>query len=106
MLFPAVRESDPSLGPVVDRLEADHREVATGLDEIEAAAQALVEDDCGETRDRVAAALDRVGEILLAHLALEEESIGPILLTWERWPYGESRLIGPASSKYHRGEER
>ena len=86
MLFPAVRQSDPSLGPVVDRLEADHREVSTGLDEIEAAARALVEDDCGETRDRVRGALDRVGEILLAHLAFEEESIGPTLQSWESWP--------------------
>jgi hemerythrin superfamily protein len=87
LIFPALRRSDPALGPVVDRLESDHRAVAVGLTEIESACQALVADDCGETRDRVAAALEAVTGTLLEHLAYEEESISPTLRSWERWPY-------------------
>ena len=36
-LFPALREADPDLAPLVDRLEGDHRRVAEQLDEVEAA---------------------------------------------------------------------
>jgi hemerythrin-like domain-containing protein len=85
-LFPALRASDPSLEPVVDRLESDHREVAVQLEEIEAAVAALGEDDDKAGRHRVVAALQGLGELLLAHLDYEEESIGPTLLGWSAWP--------------------
>src|ERR1700689_2708543 len=41
MLFPALRQANPALGPVVDKLEADHAQVATLLDEVQAAAGEL-----------------------------------------------------------------
>jgi hypothetical protein len=85
-LFPAVRESDPQLGPVVDRLEADHREVAVRLDEIEAAADALLEEDGAESRARVVRALDAITDLLLTHLSYEEESLAPAILSWADWP--------------------
>src|SRR5262245_45388134 len=34
-LFPIIRRSDPALGPVVDRLEADHLQISDFLDAIE-----------------------------------------------------------------------
>ena len=68
--------------PIVDRLEGDHRLVAEQLDELEAAAAALGEDG----RERVVEALNVLGEHLLAHLALEEESIGPALRRMDRHP--------------------
>jgi hypothetical protein len=78
-LFPAVRAVDPDLGPLVDRLEGDHRRVAEQLDELEAAVGALSADDAEAPRARVVAALDALAEHLLAHLELEEQGIGPAL---------------------------
>jgi Hemerythrin HHE cation binding domain len=78
-LFPALRRAEPELGPVVDRLEGDHRRVAEQLDELEAAV-------AGDDRDRVVLALDELAAHLLAHLELEEESIGPALRRMDRHP--------------------
>jgi hypothetical protein len=78
-LFPALRRAEPDLGPVVDRLEGDHRRVAEQLDELEAAVS-------GDDRDRVVLALDELAAHLLAHLELEEESIGPALRRMDRHP--------------------
>jgi len=83
-LFPTLREVEPGLAPVVDRLEADHRLVSDQLDELEAAAAALGEDG----RERVVEALNVLGEHLLAHLELEEQSIGPALRRMDRHPLG------------------
>ena len=35
LLFPLMRRTNPELGGVMDRLEADHRQIAVHLDEIE-----------------------------------------------------------------------
>jgi hypothetical protein len=78
-LFPALRAADPDIAPVVDRLEADHRVVASRLDEIEAAVAA-------DDQQRVIAALDALADHLLEHLAFEEESIGPTLRRMDRHP--------------------
>ena len=78
-LFPALRAADPDIAPVVDRLEADHRVVAAQLDEIEAAV-------AGDEQERVIAALDELAAHLLAHLELEEESIGPALRRMDTHP--------------------
>lgn len=86
LLFPAVREAAPELNPTVDKLESDHREVAVRLDEIEAAAEALVENDDSEHRARLSRALEAITGMLLAHLEFEEESIGPVLLQWAELP--------------------
>jgi iron-sulfur cluster repair protein YtfE (RIC family) len=83
-LFPAIRDAEPDLAPVVDRLEADHRRVAEQLDEVEAAVAALSADD-GE-RSRVVDALSVLAEDLLAHLEREEEGIGPVLRRMDRHP--------------------
>ena len=85
LLFPALRRSNPSLAPVVDKLEADHRRVSDYLDEFEAAADALVRRDSPEGRERVSGSLNGLAEHLLAHLAYEEEAISPTLREWEGW---------------------
>ena len=54
-VFPSVRRVAPELGPAIDRLERDHREVATLLVEVEAAAMAI-EVDGG--RERLVAGSD------------------------------------------------
>ena len=78
-LFPLLREADADVGPVVDRLEADHRRVHDLLNEVEAAAGALGEQADAEARQRVAAALAQLGEHLLEHLEFEEREAGPAL---------------------------
>lgn len=85
-LFPAVRASDPTIGPAVDRLEADHRKVAELGRDVDEATEALVRDDTPETRRRVADALRRMSDHLLEHLELEEEAIGPTMRRWDREP--------------------
>ena len=37
LLFPALRQANPALNPVVDKLQADHEHIATLLDDVEAA---------------------------------------------------------------------
>jgi len=88
LLFPAVRASDPSMGPVVDRLEADHAAVSDLLDDIQAAADALVGEDSLPGRRRVVDALTALADRLLVHLDYEEEQLGPVLSRWDGWPLG------------------
>ena len=83
MLFPAVRRTAPHLHEAMDRLEADHREVASLLSEIETLTHDL---DRAPARRELVDALNRLSEELLAHLAFEEETIGPVLDGWDVWP--------------------
>ena len=85
-LFPALRASNPDLVGVVDKLETDHRTVSDQLHEVEASADALLVEDALHARARLVTALDNLQSDLLAHLNYEEESIGPAILEWERWP--------------------
>jgi iron-sulfur cluster repair protein YtfE (RIC family) len=83
LLFPAVRQAAPHLEAAMDRLEADHREVATLLAEIETLARDL---DRESSRHALVDVLTRLSAELLAHLAFEEETIGPVLEGWDGWP--------------------
>ena len=85
-LFPMVRKHDPSLGRVVDRLEEDHLVVHHITERIAAAADRVAFEASGENQDQLVAALTELEEHLLAHLAFEEESLGPLLSTWDTWP--------------------
>ncbi len=87
MMFPALQRANPDLVPVLDRLMADHRRVSHLLDEIEASASALVVDDSTGIRSQIVTALGDLATDLLAHLAFEEEALGPTLLELEEWPY-------------------
>jgi hypothetical protein len=71
---------------VVDRLEGDHRLVSTILDQIEAAAGALVSDDTIRSRGEVVGALGALSNHLIAHLDYEEAAISPTLRQWHTWP--------------------
>ena len=85
-LFPALRAFDPALESVVDRLEADHRLVSDILDQIEAGARRLTEDDTAATRRQITDALGALAQHLLAHLDYEEDAISPALRQWQTWP--------------------
>ena len=77
--LPSLRRADPALGPVVERLDEEHRRIAGELHEVETAAAALTEAESGDTRRRVIDALNGLADDLTEHLAYEELSIGPTL---------------------------
>jgi hypothetical protein len=85
-LFPRVRRADPSLGSVLDRLEEDHLTVHRIAERIVSLSGRLEDDVAGIARHEMTAALGELENHLLSHLALEEQSIGPILSTWDSWP--------------------
>ena len=80
MLFPALRARNPAVGPVIDRLEADHRRVSDQLDAVEAAANGLAEDDSRPAREALAGALQALAEQLLEHLGYEERNVETTVL--------------------------
>lgn len=86
-LFPGLRRANPALGPVVDKLEADHAGVAGLLEEVEEAAQALAGREDSAARERLTKALQNLSADLLAHLQYEEEHISDTLRTWTHWPF-------------------
>jgi hypothetical protein len=85
-VFPMVRKHDPSLNRMVDRLEEDHLTVHHITERIAAVADQVATDVSGERRSELVAALSDLENHLLAHLALEEQTLGPLLSTWDRWP--------------------
>lgn len=86
LLFPALRQANPALGPVVDRLEADHQRVSVLLNEVEAAAASLAQAEDAEARQALSAALEALSTDLLAHLAFEEENVADTMRTMNGWP--------------------
>jgi iron-sulfur cluster repair protein YtfE (RIC family) len=77
--FPALRQANPALAPVVDKLEADHRAVSDLLDAVEESADVLTKVDSDAVRRAVADALDALAAELLAHLEYEELNAGPTI---------------------------
>jgi iron-sulfur cluster repair protein YtfE (RIC family) len=73
--FPELREVNPDLAPVIDRLEGDHRRVSDQLDAVETAARDLAKDEGGRARRAVVDALHDLAENLLEHLDYEELSL-------------------------------
>lgn len=87
-LFPALRRTNPALGPEVDKLEADHRVVARLLEEIEEATRALGRQDTPAARARLNAALSALSEHLLTHLSYEEQVVAATMRSWTARPVG------------------
>jgi hypothetical protein len=87
-LFPELRRVNPSLGPVVDRLQDDHRRVAVLLEGVESAVEVLDGEDTPAARASVSLALEALAGHLLAHLELEEGSVAETLRRWAPLPDG------------------
>ena len=85
LLFRKVRRVEPGLGSLIERLEADHREVADLLYAVEELANGLPSTEAEADRKPLAEALGRLHESLLAHLDLEERSLEPALRQLEPW---------------------
>lgn len=86
LLFPALRRANPDLGPVVDKLEADHAQVAVLLDDVTGTAGDLADDDTPGARRQLSAALQVLSDVLLAHLAYEEENTAATMRGMSGWP--------------------
>lgn len=82
-LFPELRRVNPALGPVVDRLQEDHRLVGGLLEGVEGAVAALDQADTPAARTAVAESLEALAAHLLAHLELEEDSVAETLRRWK-----------------------
>jgi hypothetical protein len=87
-MFPALLRSNPELSVVVEKLERDHRIISGRLDEVEAAAAAPDLEGTGATapRERLVRALTDLADLLLTHLAFEEEAVAPAMRAWTSWP--------------------
>jgi hemerythrin-like domain-containing protein len=76
-LFVDLKSRDAELTPVIERLSEEHEVVAAVLTRLDAAQVAMVDD--AEHLTRVQNEVDRLTDILLSHLAYEEqELLGPI----------------------------
>ena len=78
--FPELRETNPAINHIIDRLQADHRRVSDDLDAVEAAADALADDESGPARKAVADALRALAAKLLEHLDYEERNLEATVL--------------------------
>ena len=77
--LPSIVSADPSLAPVLERLDDEHRRIAVELAEVAGAAATLTDAEGGDARRRVIDALNALADDLTEHLAYEELSIGPTL---------------------------
>jgi hypothetical protein len=76
-LFVDLKSRDIELTPVIERLSEEHEVVAAVLTRLDAALVAMVEDPAH--LNMVQVEVDRLTDILLSHLAYEEEELlGPI----------------------------
>lgn len=85
--FPVLRDANQALGPVVDKLESDHRKASVLLDDVEAAAEALTAVDDVGSRQGVRDTLTKLAEDLLAHLECEELEAGPTIRRLQKFDY-------------------
>ena len=75
--FPQLRELEPRLGPVLDRLSVEHHLIHDVLERVDAALVDLVRDPDGI--HALGEAVDRLSETLLSHLAYEERELIPAM---------------------------
>lgn len=76
-MFPHLRRSDPTLAPVLDRLDEEHHTIHGLLEDVDRALVAVVSGPSALPGLR--AAVDRLAESLTAHLSYEEEQlVGPL----------------------------
>ncbi len=89
--FDELEATNPAIGPVVERLKAEHRAVSDYLDAVEDAARALSEDDGPDARRAVADALGVLAGHLLAHLEYEELNVADTARRLSELPRGDAR---------------
>jgi hypothetical protein len=88
--FDELEEANPTIGPVVEQLRADHRKVSDYLDAVEAGARVLTEDESQPARRAVADALGTLEGHLLAHLEYEELNIAETARRLREFPASDT----------------
>jgi hemerythrin-like domain-containing protein len=73
-VFPHLRRSETGLGPVLDRLEEEHEQIADLLERVDQALVALVAAE-QDGIDRVGRAMDLLTDALLSHFSYEEREL-------------------------------
>ena len=73
-MLPHLRDADPAVGPVVDRLQEEHEVIADVLDDVDRALVALVSEEDG-AMDRLRHVVDLLTDVLRSHLAYEEREL-------------------------------
>jgi hemerythrin-like domain-containing protein len=73
--FSELRDTNPAINPIIDRLQAEHGRVSDDLDAVEAAANGHADEDGQQGRKAVVDSLQALRENLLAHLDYEELGI-------------------------------
>ncbi|GAA0400401.1 hypothetical protein Acor_78100 [Acrocarpospora corrugata] len=90
-LWPIVRERNPAAGPLLDSLDADHRQIEPGIARLKAAGLRYAATDTDEPRVEVIAALDALTSGLLPHLERVVELAMPVVSAsitqaeWKAW---------------------
>ncbi|PSL06878.1 hemerythrin HHE cation binding domain-containing protein [Haloactinopolyspora alba] len=73
-MLPALREADPRLAPVVDRLAEEHEAIAGVLERVDAALVSMVGGDADGVTE-VRRAVDLLTDTMLSHLSYEEREL-------------------------------
>jgi alkanesulfonate monooxygenase SsuD/methylene tetrahydromethanopterin reductase-like flavin-dependent oxidoreductase (luciferase family)/hemerythrin-like domain-containing protein len=73
-VFPHLRRAETGLGPVIDRLEEEHEQIADLLERVDQALVALVAAE-SDGIDRVSRAMNLLTDALLSHFAYEEREL-------------------------------
>lgn len=73
-MFPRLKHLEPRIAPVVDRLQEEHLVIHDVLEQVDAALVAMVGDP-DQDLSRVQRAVDLLTDVLLSHLAYEEQQL-------------------------------
>ncbi|MGE3361007.1 MAG: hemerythrin domain-containing protein [Acidimicrobiia bacterium] len=104
-LYPVVLERRPDAASLLAEMAADHHAVAAAIAAVDAAAAGTATSD--EVLPLIGA-IDRLSEVLLPHLAREEDEVMPIVtacLTHGEWQAIEQRYNLDGKSKVELGRE-
>jgi hemerythrin-like domain-containing protein len=78
-LWPAVRARNPSAGPLLDSLEADHQRIEPAATALRAAGSAYAASTEEAARSELVTAIDALGEVLFPHLDREVAEAMPVV---------------------------
>ncbi len=78
-LWPAVRAKNPDAAPLLDSLEADHREIEPAATALRAAGSAYAASTGDAQRASLVTAIDELGQVLFPHLDREVAEAMPVV---------------------------
>jgi hemerythrin-like domain-containing protein len=99
MLFPALLAVRPELGTLIDKLEADHRELASSMDTADAAVSAFEKQPDAACQKAVHDAIVAVRDAFFPHLDVEDAQLMPAYAEsippkeWERMDQAALKTI-------------